>query len=276
MRFFLNLFLLTLIPSSVIADELPLWEFGLGAAPISFPDYRGSDERSAYVLPLPYIIYRGDRFKVDRDGPRGILFDTDRAELDISLNASIPVDSDNNNARRGMSDLDPTFEVGPVLKLKLTDPQADWPLRLDLPVRAVFATDFTDIEHVGWLFHPQLWLDAPKIAGWNVSVGAGPIFADRSYHDYYYSVDSGAATATRPAFAADGGYSGTSLLAGTSRRFGNLWIGGFLRYDNLSGASFEDSPLVETDHYFAAGFAVAWIFAQSDERVPDNSTFALE
>lgn len=275
MRAFLILTLLVLAPIAAIADE-PLWEVGIGAAPITFPDYRGADERSNYVLPLPYIIYRGDRFKVDRNGPRGILFDTERVELDISLNASIPVDSDDNNARIGMEDLDPTFEIGPVLKVQLSDLGTNWPLRFELPLRAVFATDFTDIEHVGWLVHPQLWLDTPKIAGWNLSIGGGPIFADSSYHDYYYHVSPQDATAMRPAYAADGGYSGTSFLAGASRRFGNIWMGAFLRYDNLSGAVFENSPLVKTKHYLAAGFGVAWIFARSDERVPDSNTSAFE
>lgn len=249
------------------AEQRPLWEFGLGVAPITFPDYRGSDEQSGYALPLPYLIYRGERLKVDEDGPRGILFDTERAELDLSLNAAIPVDSDDNDARAGMEDLDPTIEIGPVLKLHLTEKNASWRLRLDLPLRAVIATDFSSVEHVGYLLHPQLWLDTPGIAGWGVSMGVGPIFADRRYHDYYYGVSPQFATAVRPAYDPDAGYSGASLLAGTGRRFKNIWVGAFLRYDNLSGATFEDSPLVETQHFFAAGLAIAWIFARSSERV---------
>ena len=44
-------------------------------------------------------------------------------------------------------------------------------------------------------------------------------------------------------------------------------MGGFVRYDTLAGAAFEDSPLVRTRGYFAAGVAVAWIFAESAQRV---------
>jgi MipA family protein len=102
--------------SVACAQKLLLWEAGLGVAPITFPDYRGADEQSNFVLPLPYFVYRGERLKVDRNGPRGILFDTKRLQLDLSLNASIPVESDDNEARRGMPDIDPTLEIGPVLK----------------------------------------------------------------------------------------------------------------------------------------------------------------
>ncbi len=53
---------------------------------------------------------------MDRNGPRGILFDTKRLQLDLSLNASIAVESDDNEARRGMPEIDATLEIGPVLK----------------------------------------------------------------------------------------------------------------------------------------------------------------
>ncbi|HHO70113.1 MAG TPA: hypothetical protein ENN02_01365, partial [Halothiobacillus sp.] len=51
-------------------------------------------------------------------------------------------------------------------------------------------------------------------------------------------------------------------------RFGQLWVGGFLRYDNLSGAAFADSPLVETRHSLMAGIGTAWVFGKSSRQVP--------
>ncbi|MGH8502686.1 MAG: MipA/OmpV family protein [Gammaproteobacteria bacterium] len=250
------------------ADQLPLWEAGFGAAPVTFPDYRGASQQSAYVLPFPYFIYRGERLKVDRSGPRGILFENERLQLDLSINASVPVDSDDNDARRGMPDIDPTAELGPVLKYHLIDEDAPVSARLELPVRAVIATDFSSLDYVGWLVLPTLWVDVKDAAGgWNFSVGAGPIFADSRYHAYYYGVAPEFATPQRPAFEADGGYSGASVLFGTSRRFKKIWFGAFLRYDNLSGVAFEDSPLFKSEHALAAGFAVAWIFGQSETLV---------
>ncbi|MBE0620122.1 MAG: MipA/OmpV family protein, partial [Burkholderiales bacterium] len=47
------------------AEQLPLWEAGAGAAALSFPDYRGSNERQSWLLPVPYIIYRGEFLQAD-------------------------------------------------------------------------------------------------------------------------------------------------------------------------------------------------------------------
>ena len=66
--------------AAAVAEEEPLWEAGLGVGALSFPDYRGSDERQLYPVPVPYFVYRGDFFKADRDGVRGELFDRDYLE----------------------------------------------------------------------------------------------------------------------------------------------------------------------------------------------------
>ncbi len=75
------------------------------------------------------------------------------------------------------------------------------------------------------------------------------------------------ATPTRPAYRAGAGYAGTQYLVALSKRFPNFWFGGFARYDNLTGATFEDSPLVRQRDYFAAGFSLSWILGQSSTRV---------
>ena len=41
----------------------------------------------------------------------------------------------------------------------------------------------------------------------------------------------------------------------------------FARWDTLSGAVFEASPLVRQKDSFAAGFAIAWIFGRSQRLV---------
>ena len=69
-----------LLAGQAQADELPRWEVGLGAVGLSIPDYRGSDQQRGYLLPLPYVQYRGDIFRIDREGAHGDLFRSDRSE----------------------------------------------------------------------------------------------------------------------------------------------------------------------------------------------------
>lgn len=256
-----------LLAADAVADKLPLWEAGMGVAAIDFPDYRGSDERQAYLLPMPYIVYRGDFLKVNREGVRGMFFESERMEFDVSVNGTVPVKSEDNQARRGMPDLDPTLEIGPSLNFfLLRSPDHKTSLELRLPLRAAIASDFSHLDHVGWVFQPNLNLDLRDAwpgKGWNLGVLAGPVFADRRYHQYIYGVEPAYATPQRPAYNAPGGYAGTQIVGALSKRFPNYWVGGFVKWDTLNGAAFADSPLVKTRQYFTAGVAVSWVFADS-------------
>jgi MipA family protein len=252
------------------AAEQPLWEFGLGVGGLAFPDYRGSDETQLYPVPVPYFVYRGTFLKADRDGVRGELFDREYAELSISLNGTIPVSSDDNAARRGMPDLEPTFEIGPSLDFHLWRSQ-DRSVKLDLimPVRMPITIESSP-RSLQWVFSPRVNIDFENVAGypgWNFSAGAGPVFAADRFHEYFYSVPARFATAERPEYSADGGYSGMHVLAAASKRFPKYWIGAFLRYDWLGEAEFADSPLVRRRNYLAGGIGIAWMIGESKRKV---------
>ncbi len=264
------LLLQTVLPNPARAAERPLWELGIGLSGLSFPDYRGADQSDVYALPFPYLVYRGTFLKADRQGIRGVFFDSERIELNLSVGASLPVSSDANRARRGMPDLEPTVEVGPSLDLKLWH-TADRRYRLDLrlPLRTA-VTVKGGVDDVGWVFSPRLNLDIADVAGlpgWNLGLLAGPLYGSAQNHDYFYSVAPQYATAERPAFDADGGYAGSQLMLALSKRYPNYWIGAFARWDSLDGAVFADSPLVRRNRYFAAGVGVAWILGTSSTRV---------
>jgi outer membrane scaffolding protein for murein synthesis (MipA/OmpV family) len=238
---------------------------------LDFPDYRGSDERNTLVLPIPYLIYRGEVLRADRQGLRGLLFESERVELDVSVNGSIPVKSADNAARRGMPDLDPTVEIGPSLNLTLLGSERErTQLQLRLPVRGVFATDLSHVNTQGVVFEPKLNFDLRLRQGgqgWRAGVGAGPIFVSDQYAQYFYSVAPAYATPQRPAYSPAGGYAGTQATFSLTWRGGPWWVGVFARQDWLKGASFEDSPLVKSDRAFAAGFAFAYVFARSGRLV---------
>ena len=270
MRWSVATFFALLMTQPVIAEQKPLWEAGIGIGGVSFPAYRGSDEQRSLILPTPYFIYRGEIFKADRNGIRGIFFDTDRINLNVSTSASIPIDSDHIDARNGMPDLKPTVEIGPSLDLTLwrsDDRQRSLDLRL--PARYAFTVE-ADPQSVGWQFTPRLNFDVINpggLHGWNVGFLVGPIYGSKRQHEYFYSVADRFATTTRPAYNAPGGYAGWQLLSAVSKRFPNYWVGGFIRYDSLNGAVFKDSPLVTSKHYIAGGIAISWIIGQSSQRV---------
>lgn len=246
----------------------PLWELGIGVAAVRFADYRGSDQSSAYVLPLPFVAYRSRFLRADRDGARAILFADHRFVVDMSLSASVPTRSNHSDARQGMPDLPGTFEIGPNLNVEFWQ-SADRRLKLDLrlPVREAITLQSSP-RAIGVTFSPNLNLDVRNFAGqWNIGMLAGPLYADRRYHEHFYGVAPEFATGTRAAYDAPGGYAGWRATTAFSRRLGNAWLGGFVRYDDLHGAAFAPSPLVRRESGFTAGFGVSWIFAVSSQRV---------
>ncbi|MHB0982336.1 MAG: MipA/OmpV family protein [Thiobacillus sp.] len=270
-RLILAALLLAGLPSGHgFAAERPLWELGAGISALSLPDYRGSDQSSLYAIPFPYLIYRGEFLKADRHGIRGTLFGSDRIELNLSLGASLPVNSDDNRARQGMPDLQPTVEFGPSLNLNLwRTPDLRTRLDLRLPIRTA-VTVKGGMDEVGWVFSPRLNLDIADVAGrpgWNMNVLAGPMVGSERNHDYFYSVAPQYATADRPAFDAKGGYAGSQFMVTISKRYPKYWLGAFVRQDTLKGAVFADSPLVKSENYFAAGVGIAWILGESSTRV---------
>ena len=264
-----------LLATPAAAYHLPRWEFGLGAGALNLPAYRGAEGRKTVWLPVPYVAYRGERLKVDEEGMRGELLQRRRLRLDFSVAGSLPV-TDGKGPRRGMPELDPMGEVGPSLEIELGRNghrrpgwEQQWWLRM--PLRAAVSVGDPLIAHQGWVFSPYLdWvlIHGVERARWRWSLAAGPIFASRDYHDFFYTVPARYASPTRPAYEAEAGYSGkriTLTLAANSPRW---FVGFFARYDDLGGAVFADSPLVETRSYLAVGFAVSRTFLQSAEHVP--------
>ena len=250
------------------ADEKPLWELGLGVGGLVFNDYRGSSTTHAYLLPVPYFVYRGKLLRADDKGFRGLFIHHERVELELSVNATTPVRND--SARSGMPDLRPTLEIGPQLDVHLWRSD-DRRVRLDLrvPARAAFTAQ-ADPHLAGVFLAPNLSLDLaqhPHGDGWKLGLLAGPLFADHRYDSYFYGVAPQYATAARPAYDAPGGYAGTQFLAALTRRYPSWWFGAYVRHDSLAGASFAASPLVRRDSYWSGGLAVVWIIRRSAQRV---------
>lgn len=272
--FFLRLAAWLLLCNSSVgvvqAEDKPLWEVGIGAADLVFPAYRGSEEYRNFVLPMPYLVYRGQWLKSDKDGVRGVFLDSDRAEINLSLAASPPVSSKDVDIRRLMPDLKPSIELGPSLDIKLwRSAGEDSRLRLLLPLRGAFTLE-RESRFIGWQFSPRLNLDIdspPGLPGWTLGLVGGPLFGDRRQHEYFYGVAPRYAAAGRPAYEARGGYAGMQFLSALWKRYPSYWVGAFVRYDNLNGAVFDDSPLVTQKNGFAGGVAISWVFGESKTRV---------
>jgi outer membrane protein len=256
--------------ASTPAEQLPLWDFGLGVGAVVFNDYRGASTAHGYPVPVPYFIYRGTFLRADRDGVHGRFLDSLHLELDVSADATPPVFSRHSVPRQGMPNLASTIELGPSLIWHVWRTE-DRRLRFDVrsPLRNAITLD-SPPRSIGWIYAPTVsadYLGAGRAAGWNFGALGGPIYTQRQYNSYYYAVAPQYATATRPAYQPPGGYAGTQMLISTSKRFRDYWFGAYLRHDWLQGAVFDRSPLVQTHSYWSGGLGFVWMIRSSSRTV---------
>ncbi len=255
---------------AVRAEKLPLWEVALGGGALRVPEYRGSEDDRDLVFPFIYPVYRGKFLQVDDRGIRGVFYDTDRLELDFSVDANTSVNSDDAGARAGMPDLDPTLQIGPLLQVRLwKDLTARRTLLLNLPLRSVFSVG-SSLEQQGWSASPHLtFYQGLDFLGrsWRLGLSGGLEFGTEKLHDYYYQVTPNFAADARPAFDAGGGFGGTRFIGTLVSRSNKSWLSLFARYDRLDGATFEDSPLVQRNGGLTFGFVYARFIARSKRMV---------
>ena len=256
-------------------DMRPVWEAGVLAAVFSSPEYPGAGQSQSNVIAAPYFIYRGETIRIgDGSIARAVAIDKSWYELDLSLAGSFNANSEGNEARVGMPDLDFIFELGPQLKLKLSkfefEQHGKAELLLNLQARAVFSTDFSSIHKRGYVFQPVLsyrqrgWL-SEKTA---LSVSLSPTWASEKLHDYFYQVDSAFVTEQRSAYDADSGYLGTDLSVGLSfNATEDIRIFTFARASLHSGSANEDSPLFIDKSTYSYGLGMVWRLWESEEKV---------
>lgn len=275
----LLVFLLTagILPAK--AAERPLWELALGGGVINLPFYRGAGSNRVLPVPFIYPVYRGEFLKVDEEGVRGLFFESERVKLDVSADGTVPGSDDDVEGREGMPNLDPTVQVGPSLTVDLWRSKPhNQRLILTLPLRGVFTVE-TSPAYIGLAASPKVtYYRDTRFAGryWRLGATGGLEFGSTKLHDYFYTVDPTFQTPDRPAFKADSGYGGPRFTLSAQSRRGNNWIGAFLRYDDVTGAVFEDSPLVRQSSNFSAGIVVGWFIARSKTMVTEPDEEALE
>jgi MipA family protein len=247
-----------------------LWEIGVVGGGGFVPDYPAAGDSHGNGVGTAYVLYRGDFLRIGEKGiVRGRLARQRNWELDVSLDGSFPADSDKNKARKGMPDLNWLGEIGPRLQITLARAARDAKIDLEIPVRAVVETNFTNFDFRGFVAAPRLAYQHKNFfrRGLEFKLSVGGNFATTELADYFYRVPEGFETAARSRYKANGGYMGSSLNFGLNRpltRRIQLYVLGGV--NSHHGAANENSPLFRDKTTFAVGAAVRWSLYQSDRR----------
>jgi len=247
-------------------EELPLWELGVGVGASTLPQYIGSDERYAIPFAFPYVVYRGEHWRVDPSGVRNRLFDVESLSLDISLSGGLPVMNEN-RAREGMPELKLTGEIGPKLNWYIHESKHDsWSLHL--PVRAGVNID---VDYIGWVSDPHInySFHKPLHGGvYRAGFDIGVQYNSSLYNETYYDVEPAYKTASRSVYQADGGFHSTYIKARVRYPIEKGFdVFATLQARTLQGGGVVNSPLVKNKLYTTFTLVGIWVISTSDEVV---------
>lgn len=259
----------SLLPvSPAQADDRPLWEIGVAGGGAYVPDYPAASHSQLTGIALPYAIYRGEFLRADQDGVRSEVDLSNRLEFQLSVDASFSADSEDNDERRGLPDLDYLVELGPSLEYRLWS-QGAQSLTAVAQARAAFAVNLDRFDYVGIAVEPQVIFRNRNVygRGLELTVGFGPKFAFDGLNDYFYTVDSQFATPTRSAYSAKAGYQqsaiSTALYYPVTPRLSVAVLNQLLF---TGGAANDGSPLFRHNFNYAIGAGLAYSLFVSEAR----------
>lgn len=262
-RFVYPLILINLMFTTCVFGKEYILELGAGIALGELPHYPGADQTRSFIVPFPFVYYKDESLTIDRQAIRDKLFDNNNVSISITASGAIPVASDDNQARQGMTDLGWVGELGPSLDFQLTPY-----LQFSLQTRKAIAFSDKKISDIGWRADTKLSVSPPK----SISLWKGELkliaelklaFANNRYHQYYYGVDIPNVTDERPFYDARSGITQMQFSTGLTWRKDNLWIGAYARMSDLTHAANTSSPLLLDKRQSSAGIAIAWIFKTS-------------
>lgn len=262
-------------------DAKPLYEVEVFGAGSYNPDYPGASQSHLHGIGFPWLSYRGEYLRTDEKGSiAGRLVHSRRFELDVSASGSFPASSKDNTARSGMPDLDWMGEIGPRARANLYYWQNGATgdvsrLSLELPVRAVFSTNFNSrFDYRGVTASPAVAFSTNHLMGTRtgLKLSAGPIFATEELMDYFYQVDRQYATAGRQAYDAKAGYMGSKAKMGISAPVNDrVKLFGSTSVDYLGGSANADSPLLREKVNFSGmvGMSISLYRSDAREKAPE-------
>lgn len=175
-------------PGLAASEEAPRdWEIRLGAGAIYQPDYEGSDDYEVAPLPTFAVSYKD---RVFLEGPKlgaNLLSLTGPAEGDYLragplLNYRMGRDQDDNDALRGLGDVDGAVEAGGFVSYGIRGFSVDLTALQDMSD----AHDGLSVELKGG-YRRSLG------ESWSVSAELSATWADGSYMQSYFGVDAGQA-----------------------------------------------------------------------------------
>ncbi len=257
---------------SALASEvpsLPLYELGMFLGTALIPDYPAAGQSRNRTIPLPLVRYNGDLLRADDEGGTRFRFiNVEKFDLDLSISGSFPTDTGNNEARAGMPNLDWTAEIGPRIIYYIYRNPTDSQLRIGIPVRTNFATNFVKWYGVGYVFAPIVQYDKYNFLTENLDlfIHYTAHFITEGVADFFYRVDPQFETVQRPAYKGQPGFLSHEYSLAFKYRFNNKNLIVGTQYSDFSQSANTGSSLHRSNVNWSYVLAFNWVLHESAAR----------
>lgn len=245
-------------PEAAAQEPEPAWQIGLGAGAMVRPDYDGSDDYEVSPVPMLRINYKDRIFLegpalganlLNLDGPRP----GDKLQAGPLLRWQMGRDQDDNDALRGLGDVDGSFEIGGFVTYGLG------PYSVGLTVMQ----DAGD-GHEGLTAELKGGYQHSFDDSWSMRAEVQATWADDSYTRSYFGIDAGqSARSGYRQHDAGAGFKDVGLSVAVDYALSDSWaVTGQVGYARLLGDA-ADSPIVDDEgsaNAFSAGIFVGYRF----------------
>jgi outer membrane scaffolding protein for murein synthesis (MipA/OmpV family) len=227
------------------------WKFSLGAVVGIKPDYEGSDDYEFAWAPDIKISWRDTI--VLRGKSLRVVYRWNKLRAGALIAAEGGRDEDDNNALRGLGDVDSGFAAGAFL---------DYKILKRVTLKSEYRHEFAD-GHGGALFDLGTELKLPFGKPW-VKAYFGATYASEDYTKAFFGVNAKqSAGSGLPQYSTDGGVKNMTFSLASGYDITENWvIGATVIYKRLVGDA-ADSPLVEqrgSEHQVTAGLGLSYQF----------------
>jgi outer membrane scaffolding protein for murein synthesis (MipA/OmpV family) len=124
------------------------------------------------------------------------------------------------------------------------------------------------LRYSGISFEPALFADVTTKKEFSYTFGVSALLGSEKLTDRFYQVAEQFANIGRPEFDAKPGLIALRLSGAISKKFSSNWRGfSFARYETVTRAKNQNSPLVVQNGGWSVGIGVTYIWARSSQTV---------
>ena len=258
-----------LTPLAEESNLPPLFEYGVFVGSVYLADYPAADQSRLRTIPAPLIRYHGELFRADdENGTRFRFIKNTDLDLDLSFGGSFPTETGNNDARIGMPNLDFTGEIGPRLTYYFYRNKHAGQVRIGLPLRGSFATNFKKWYGVGYVFAPvfQAYKFNLLIDNLDLFFSHALNYLDEGQADYFFQVNSEYQTSERSIYDAHAGFLGSSTSVALKYMWKNKMLLLATSYSDYTTSVNTSSYLHRQNINWTYFIGLGWTFSESEAR----------